>query len=70
MISFEKMLKTAADASKMGSWNDMLSGVTEASSRRCAVMQLSDKDLEKVAGGVYTDSGPADQSCLDKPNDD
>lgn len=52
MVDVEKLLKTTADSSKFGSFNDGLSYIVDSVNKKYSSRMLSDDELSLVAGGT------------------
>lgn len=52
MVNAEKLLKTVADSSRFGSYNDALSYMVDSVSKKYSSRMLSEDELSLVAGGV------------------
>ena len=52
MVSAEKLLKTVADSSRFGSYNDALSFMVDSVNKKYSSRMLSDDELSLVAGGI------------------
>lgn len=61
MVNAEKLLKTVADSSRFGSYNDALSYMVDSVSKKYSSRMLSEDELSLVAGGVNVSDAQIDE---------